>query len=195
MTYCFAITWNCSGQIMQQKNTYPWNYLLAAQPDKAQLQEVMEDQTLETRHKILAANLLLRMGISLKKELFAAIIEVAVEEGLDVVAAYKDGTARYLNHSEKMIFWDTKTVQSTALIQQLFSASGEVVQQIGPWKKARLPFPSGGKTRLSFLVSDGLYFGEGLFNALYKDPKGRPVIDAAIALMTFLIDQNLSAKN
>lgn len=180
---------------MQQKNTYPWNYLLAAQPDKAQLQEVMEDQTLETRHKILAANLLLRMGISLKKELFAAIIEVAVEEGLDVVAAYKDGTARYLNHSEKMIFWDTKTVQSTALIQQLFSASGEVVQQIGPWKKARLPFPSGGKTRLSFLVSDGLYFGEGLFDALYKDPKGRPVIDAAIALMTFLIDQNLSAKN
>jgi len=36
---------------------------------------------------------------------------------------------------------------------------------------------------MTFLVSDGLYFGEGPFNALQKDPLGGPVLAKAAQLL------------
>lgn len=48
-----------------------------------------------------------------KKELLAVIIEVGLENGLDVLASYANGTARYINQSGKMIIWEN-TIDDTA---------------------------------------------------------------------------------
>ena len=129
------------------------------------------------------------LPVSGEKEILSVIIEVGLPEGLDVVAAFKDGSARYINYSGKLIIWETRTNESDELISQLFSDSMDVVNKIGPWTEARRPAPTAGNIRLSFIVSDGLYFGEGPFEVLQNDPMGGPVIADAIKLMSFLIDQ------
>jgi hypothetical protein len=172
---------------------YPWDILLAKRPDIERLQGMVTDKTIEARIRILAYRLLSANGApSNKKELLGVIVEVALPGGLDVVAAYSDGRARYINHSQKLIVWENETEQSRELIRQLFSNSIKVVSKIGPWDKERRPAPEKGMARLTFLVADGLYFGEGPFDVLEKDPMGGPVIQSALQLMTYLI--NLPAK-
>jgi hypothetical protein len=169
---------------------YPWNILFSAAPTAEELNRIITAADTETRVKILAYRKLSAAGHQVTgKELLGVIVEVGLEEGLDTLAAYKDGTARYINHSGKMTVWETSTTESDNIIQQLFATSEEVVKQIGPWTDARRPAPQAGDIRLSFLVSDGLYFGEGPFEVLEKDAMGGPVIHSALLLLQFLAAQ------
>ncbi|HKP69521.1 MAG TPA: hypothetical protein VJV05_09570 [Pyrinomonadaceae bacterium] len=169
---------------------YPWTTVLADSPEVADLEKIVNDDELETRPKILAANLLRSLGqTDDSKELFGVIVEVGMDEGLDTLAAYEDGTARYINYTGSMVVWETRTAESDELIAELFGAARNVVAQIGPWDAARLNRPQAGNVRLSFLVSDGLYFGEGPFSVLAQDSIGGPVIGAATKLMQVLVSR------
>jgi hypothetical protein len=167
---------------------YPWTVVLDNNADDGDLRSVIEDGNVEARVKLLASRVLLTRGRPLAdKRIYGVIAEVAMNEGLDVLAAYEDRTARYLNYSGKVIVWETKTPESNELINDLFLAARKVVDEIGPWDKDRLPAPKAGNARISFLVSDGLYFGEAPFEMLAGDPLGGQVIDRAGRLMSFLI--------
>lgn len=175
---------------------YPWNILLADTPDQAQLTDVAADKTLEARQRLLAYYVLSAVGSPTStQELLGVIIEVGLPGGLDVLAAFDDGGARYFNQAEKLLIWETRTEQSTQLINQLFTESLRVVQRIGKWDKKRLPFPKNGFVRMSFLVSDGLYFGEGPFEFMQADPMGGPVIHAATQLMSYLTQYEASSES
>src|SRR5438309_1316877 len=88
-------------------NVYPWTELLSNNPDPDTLNKIATDQTLESRQRILAYNLLTAKGNPItQKELLAVIIEVGLQKGLDVLAAFSDGTARYINQAEKLLVWD-----------------------------------------------------------------------------------------
>lgn len=166
---------------------YPWNILFEKELNTDALQKITGDLTLESRPKILAYNKLFKASVKPStKELLGIIIEVHLEEGLDVLAAYRDGTARYINHSESLIIWDTANEQSKQLSNKLFTEGEQVIQKIGPWEEPRLPCPPPGDVRLSFLVSDGLYFGQGPIDVLFNDPMGAPTLQAATMLMQYL---------
>lgn len=177
-------------------NQYPWNLLFAHEPKIEDLKNIVDDWNLETRPKILAARKLSSLSNAIDgKRIFGVIVEVGMDEGLDTLAAYEDGTARYINYTESTIVWDTKTKESNELVVDLFLAARKVVEQIGPWDAARLRRPVSGNVRLSFLVGGDLYFGEGPFAVLARDKMGGPVIAAATKLMQLLItrtdDHNL----
>ncbi|HUP13192.1 MAG TPA: hypothetical protein VM187_13285 [Niastella sp.] len=166
---------------------YPWDVLMADKPEIAALNTIAMDRDLESRQRLLACHLLMQQNQTPdNQELMGVIVEVALPEGLDVLAAFSDGTARYINHSEKILVWETPTNESEQLIIELFNESVAVVNQIGPWEGERKPAPGTDMIRLSFLVSDGLYFGEGPFEVLQDDPMGGPVIQAATNLMAYL---------
>lgn len=168
---------------------YPWTEILQDDAVDSELQKVIDDPQLESRQKLLAANRLRQRGKPLPgRRIFGVVVEVGLEEGLDVLAAYEDGTARYINHSEKLVIWDSKTPESNELVVDLFLAARKVVDAIGPWDRPRLQPPKMGNIRMSFLVSDGLYFGEGPFDVLVKDPMGGPVVDRAAKLMNYLVN-------
>lgn len=169
--------------------SYTWKVLMSDNSSDADLQNIAEDELIESRLRLLACRLLQERGITLPKELLGVVVEVGLENGLDTLAAYKDGTARYINFTEKMIVWETNTPQSNLLINNLFQHSNEVVKRIGPWEKKRLGPPPVNSIRLSFLVTDGLYFGQGPFNDLRNDPMAAPVIDAATELLVFLTER------
>lgn len=168
----------------------PWKVLFAANPQAADLQQIIDDDNAESRTKILAYNQLRAAGIRPdKKELLAVIVEIGMDNGLDVLASFRDGTARYINQSERMIIWETADPQSQALTEQLFQEGAKVVAQIGPWHEARRPPPPKDYVRITFLVSDGLYFGEGPCEVLFSDPLGASALLAATKLMQYLTEK------
>jgi hypothetical protein len=182
-------------QSVSPATSYPWAILLASTPHPAQLAAIASDESLEARPRLLACYILSATGSPpTDRFLLGVIIEVAMPEGLDVLAAFNDGTARYINHTEKLLIWDTRTAESDQLIGQLLAHSQTLVSRIGRWEGERRPAPTEGMARLTLLVSDGIYFGEGPFNALYADSLGGPVINAGIQLMDYLTRQVETAR-
>lgn len=177
----------------KSKEVYPWDILISDKIDSPGLQKIIKDNDLESRMKILAYHKLpIEEHENEDKELLGVIVEVGLDEGLDVLASYKDGTARYINYTEKTIIWDAKDAQSNSLTEDLFSHSMNIIKQIGPWDQPRRPAPAKGNLRISFLVSDGLYFGEGPMNALFGDPMASPALNAALALMQYITEKSES---
>ena len=114
------------------------------------------------------------------------IVEIALDEGLDTLAAYADGRIRYINHAGGMTIVEEGS-PLRAQVDGLLLASQSVVARIGPWEGDRLPPPPTGQARLTFLVGGDIYFGQAPFEALAADPMAGPVLSTATALLTALV--------
>ena len=176
--------------------SYPFDVLFSESSSIADLQNIIDDADTDPRLKILAYNKQLSKGHKpTKKELLAVIVEVGLDRGLDVLASFKNGTARYINQTGKVLIWETTTdANVNQLTGDLFAKAMDVVKQIGPWDKPRKPHPSKGNMRLSFLVSDGLYFGEGSMDVLFNDKLASPTLTIATSLMQYLTKKSLEVK-
>src|SRR5581483_4406095 len=127
-----------------------------------------------------------------KKELIAVIVEVGLDEGLDVLSSFNDGTARYINQTGKLLIWETTTdAKANELGINVFSNSINILNRIGPWHKPRLPHPVQGNTRITFLVSDGLYFGEAPTGVLFSDQLAGPALSSAVQLLKYITEKSL----
>jgi hypothetical protein len=168
----------------------PWSMLFNPNPEPEAIARIAGDQRHESRVRMLAFNLLRATGKAVAaRELLGTIVEVRLSEGLDTLAAFVDGSARYLNHSGRMAVVEGSPNPFTAEIEGLIRASQSIVAAIGPWDRERLPPPKEGNIRLTFLVSDGLSFGEGPMEAMQQDAKAAPLIGAATALLVKLVDE------
>ena len=180
-----------------QPYTYPFDILFSETSSVADLQKIIDDGTSDPRNKMLAYNRQISQGHKPhKKELLGVIVEVGLDEGLDVLASYSNGTARYINYTERIVVWETTDdTKANEISDELFACSQKIVNQIGPWDKARRPNPTKGNVRLSFLVSDGLYFGEGAMNVLFNEPMAKPALTKATELMQYLTQKSLEVNN
>ncbi|HRI02045.1 MAG TPA: hypothetical protein PK006_13420 [Saprospiraceae bacterium] len=179
----------------KELDAYPWNIIFSDSIETEQLQKLIDDSNTESRMKVLAYNKLLSAGhIPHHKVLLAVIVEVGLDQGLDVLASYSGGTARIINQTEKVLIWETIDKQSLQLTEDLFTKSQDIVKLIGPWNKPRRPAPSTGNARISFLVSDGLYFGEGAIEVLFNDPLAGPALTSATYLMSYITEKSLESK-
>jgi hypothetical protein len=180
-------------KMVKQPYAYPWNILLSDTVDAAGLEKITTDRNVETRVKMLAYDQLRSNGEPInKRDLLAVIIEVGLDDGLDVLASYQDGTARYLNHAGSVLIWEATDAQSHQLTDNLFNNSIAIVSKIGPWNNPRRPHPATGNVRLSFIVSDGLYFGEGPINVLFNDALAKPALNSATELMQYLTEKAIT---
>lgn len=161
-----------------------WGTLLAERPDKAALHGVANDVRNEGRVRSIAFNRLRALGESVPpKQVLGVIVEVPLQNGLDVLAAFSEGGVRYLNQSGKVAIFEGRGNPLETMAKELVALSGPIVSKIGPWDKKRLPPPKSGSVRVTFLVSDGLYFGEGPFTVLQRDPMAGPVLSSAARLL------------
>jgi len=162
----------------------PWAVLLAEDPRPEALRAIAEDAAQESRLRVLAYNRLREKEEAVPPgKLLGVIVEIALDEGLDVLAAFPDGRVRYINHAGGMSVFEASPPEVDTQVRRLLAASQPVVSQIGPWDQARLPPPSRGMVRMTFLVSDGLYFGEGPQKYMQADPMGGPVVAASLGLL------------
>ena len=148
------------------------------------------DQTQEGRVRYLAFQRLRLSGQTVpQRQLLGVVVEVPLSGGLDTLAAYTDGGVRYINQSGKMLIAESVPLFQP-LVARLFEASQLVVSRIGPWNEARREPPRAGRVRLTFLVSDGLYFGEGLLSAMQQEPLAAPVIQRATELLQAVVAED-----
>lgn len=176
--------------------TYPFDILFSDTSSATDLQKIIDDSSTDPRIKVLAYNKQRSVGHQpIKKELLAVIVEIGLDRGLDVLASFKDGTARYINQAGKILIWESTTDEkANELIRTLFSNGEKIIAQIGPWDKPRKPAPTRDNARLSFLVSDGLYFGEGPVDVLFKDSLANPALTSATQILKYLTEKSLESK-
>ena len=158
---------------------------------KQTLRRILAVPDLESRQYLQAWHFLRGLGehppAGEAKRLYGVVVEVALESGLDIVAAYADGTARYFNYSGAGVVWERPDDSLDPAIDALFDAGREVLERIGPWEGERPSAPPTGQVRISLLAPGGLHFGQGGFDVLASDSMGGPVIAAATRLMQELI--------
>jgi hypothetical protein len=167
--------------------------VLSDSPDRGDLERIGNDLDVESRVRALAFRRLQAMNVSVPSgHLLGVILEWPQENGLDVLAAFPDGRIRYINRSEKFAILDTIPLDLLEQADELLRVSQHIVDRSGPWGRPRLPPPSGDLIRMNFLVSDGLYFGQGSYSALMEDALAPPVINAAILLLEMLVEPALA---
>lgn len=176
-----------------QAELYPWKILFSESCTAGDLRTLINDPQTESRAKILAYRKLLTKGDrAVKKETLGVIVEVGLDVGTDVLAAYKDGTARYMNQSGKIIILEINDERSDFLISELFYESESIVKQIGPWdKQERLAPPAQGIARITFLIADRLYFLQAPMDDICHDSLSGPALNAATLLMHHITEKAL----
>jgi hypothetical protein len=155
------------------------------------------DLSQESRVRALAYNLLRAKGWQVPaKVLLGVILEVPLEKGLDTLAVFSDGRVRYINQTGKIVVMETAPPDVHAKAAEVLAAAQTIVDKIGPWDKTRLPPPTTKEAdiRMTFLVSDGLYFGQGGFGNLQRDPMSAPLIRSSGQLLQLVVDAALNRK-
>lgn len=157
-------------------------------PAEGDQQAIADDDTAESRRRVVAFRRLAAGGTQAdaKPPLLGVIVEIAMDEGLDTLAAYADGSVRYINHGGGMTIVEPGG-PLLAQVGALLLAGRPAVDAIGPWHGERQPPPPAGQARLTFLVGGQIYFGQGPFGALANDDLAGPVIQAALALLQAVV--------
>jgi hypothetical protein len=187
----------------EPQGAYPWGTFAEARTALAagdtagavaHWKRLAADVNLEPRHNLQAWHFLRQHGEQPGEEdgkkLLGVVIEVAMPEGLDLLAAYADHSARYYNFSGAGIVWERPDDSLDAAIDALLAASAEIVARIGPWERGRPGVPPEGHARLNFLTPSGLHFGQAPMQALAADPMGAPVLQLGAELMQALIGKS-----
>jgi hypothetical protein len=181
-------------------NESPWNLFKAVKEnvdrgDIADAIEVLEIITalpgLESRQYLQAFHFIneLRGSVEHDTKVFGVVLELSMPGGHDIVAIYADHSARYLNYSGKMIFWEQPDISIDKLIDDILEQAVNIVAKIGPWKDAR-PGPTGEQiARINFLTSHGLHFGEAPQRVLFHDPMAGRIMFAMLDLAKLLINK------
>jgi hypothetical protein len=164
----------------------------------ASLQQVLALPDLEPRHYLQAWHFLRLLGVqppgSEAKRVLGVVVEVALPEGLDLVAAYPNNSARYYNFSGAGVVWEQAVDLEGGPIQALLAAAQPVAAAIGPWLEARPAAPPTGMVRLNILTPSGLHFGQGDIDVFFQEPLAAPALARAYALMQALIAMSSTGK-
>jgi hypothetical protein len=121
------------------------------------------------------------------RELRGVVVEVGMDEGLDLLAAYADGTARYYNHSGAAVVWEHPDASLDAQIDAVLASARPLCDFVEPWV-GQLPAPPPiNQVRINMLTPAGVRFGQGPWDDLAQAGGGQ-VLAAATQLMRSLID-------
>jgi hypothetical protein len=181
------------------KSAFPWsNFFEANEAIKAGdnaraiplLKQIVEKEGLNTRIYLQAWHTLRSLEEwppeSQRGYLQGVVVENHMDHGLDIVAAYRDYTARYWNYSGTGVVWEARDREIDQLVVGLLAVGDAIMKQIGLGQHETPPVPEKGYLRIYLMAYDGSCFGHGLFEQLSRDKMGNAAIGAAINLMNGL---------
>jgi hypothetical protein len=155
------------------------------------LKEIVSRNGLESMQYAQVWHFLRQLGIrpapEEAKNILGVVVEVGMDKGLDILAAYSDLTARYYNFSGAGVVWERPDASLDRSIQKILDSARAVVDKIAPWREPRPIEPPKGHIRINMLTPSGLHFGQGPFKVLASDPVGGPVVTAAVELMQLMV--------
>jgi hypothetical protein len=127
------------------------------------------------------------------KDVLGLIAEMPVPQGHDLLAAYRDGSVRYLNHSGTVaVVEDRSSVEIQAAVRRWIAVGHMVVHTIGPWTEPTFPPLARGHARIVILTPSGPHFGQGPVERLTADQTAGPFVGVATSLMQLVVNEVLS---
>lgn len=164
-----------------------WQQLMfSPRPAVSAILDLAEDRSQESWIRILAYEWLRRQGSStlpLRTELLGVIVELPVAGGLDVLAVYRDGRIRYVNHVGVMVAFHEGAQCVTESASRMLEAAQSALEHGDTEMHDRRPPFRHDAVRLSFLTSSGLHMSEGVWPRLVCDPLFGPVLRQAVTLL------------
>jgi hypothetical protein len=148
---------------------------------------IAETEGLEPRHTLQAWHFLGSAGVrppeSVAADVYGVVAQVPVSGGHDLLVAYRDGAARYLNHSGSVAVVEPPAPDGLAAAITAWLAEGSRLSAaIGPWE-GPLPDVPKRHARILMLTPSGPRFGQGPFADLSADPMASAFLDAATAVL------------
>ena len=190
------------------KTIFPWsNFVEANQAMKKNdnakamnlLKQVVDANGLDTRIYLQAWHTLVSLGEfppeSTRGQIQGAVIENHMDQGLDIVAAFADHSARYWNYSGTGIVWDARDPKIDEVIDNLFYVNQQIMKRIGIGLRDTPHIPPKGNIRIFLMAYDGSCVGEGTYDFLYNDEMGKYAINTAYGLMMTLMDKQKQSQS
>jgi hypothetical protein len=147
---------------------------------KTRLREILAMPDLETRTILWTWSSLREVGENpdpkLAFEVLGVVLEVPVNGGFDTLAAYADGSARYLNYSGSAIFWDAPDTTVKALCEKLIDEAASAGTATEPRSTLKLPRD---RAQVTLLTRSGNYVAS----------MPGPVMQAGAKLMMVMMDR------
>lgn len=180
----------------------PWSHLAAAlrasdaATAKAAFRRVLAMNSAESRIALLAWNGLRKLGEApppaVANDVLGVIVEVPQAGGMDTLAAYADGGARYLNQSGKMTVWELPADPRTQRVRDVIKAARPATSAVRLVPR-RAPPPGSGRIRITLLTPGGMRAQDGSM-AEISDGKLGPTLDAATKLLVMLVNATLEKE-
>jgi hypothetical protein len=152
-------------------------------------QQIADTEETESRNVLQAWTFLRANGVvpppSVERNVLGVVVEMPVSGSRDVLAAYRNGSCRYLNHSGRVAVVDDALQADARAVTDVGQVLGQV---LGTWDGAALPDLPRGHARLTLLTPAGFRFGQGPANVLLRDPNAVPVLDASAHLLAKVVE-------
>jgi hypothetical protein len=168
----------------------------AGQPHEAAeiWRQIASTEGLESRQTLQAWHFLRQAGYQppadRAKFVLGVVAEMPVGSAHDLLAAYRDGSARYLNYSGKAVVWDAPSVSPIQEAIDTWLDSGQVIANAtGPWDQPSFPPLPAGHARAMVLTPGGPHFGQGREADLSADPLAGSFLSSATSLMQLLVSR------
>jgi hypothetical protein len=122
------------------------------------------------------------------------VIEVGAAGGPYAMAVYSDLRAQYITETGKVLVSEDNAAEMKERIQTILSISQKIIGKAEPWNEARPSHPPADEFRITFLVADGVYIGQGKLAELNNDPVASAMVALAGELMVILAKRAREAK-
>jgi hypothetical protein len=156
-------------------------------------QEIALAEGLGSRHTLQAWHFMRQAGhlppAEVAELVLGAVAEVPMHNSHDLLAAYQDKTAEYINHSGRAAAWGSgPDGPKEAAVSHWLAVTQTMANSIGPWDETNLPQLPAGHARVAALTPNGPYFGQGPAALLSADPKAGSFLGAATRVMQLMVD-------
>lgn len=160
---------------------------------------IAHDESLESRNRLQAWHFLRSINVNpdealVARQAWGVVVEVPVDGGHDVLAAYPVGGVRYLNHAGGATVLEEGQGGEAVLaaLAELLVAGQALADVLGAWTEAALPELPADQTRLLVLTPGGHRFGQGPDDALRQEPLAEALFSAATELLVAVVSLTTS---
>ncbi|MEJ2397708.1 MAG: hypothetical protein P8Z67_05500 [Gammaproteobacteria bacterium] len=111
-----------------------WKLLFSSNPDIQAIRKLGESKKADSRQKLLADHILIENKHKpVHKVLLGVIVEVAFKNGLDTLAAYRDGSVYYIHRDGHVKKLQKPGKKIAAKVRKLFLEAQPIIEKIKPW--------------------------------------------------------------
>jgi hypothetical protein len=154
--------------------------------DPTNVRAIAEDQNKESRVRALAYNWLRARHETVPAAAWlGVIVEVPVDNGTDVLAAYVDGRVRYINHTGAMSLFEGAPPEIAAGAKAVVDSAAAAGGLFKPLQGSRTA-PTR-DLRFIVLTADGLRVVQGSWQEIGSDPKLDQILNNATRLLHLVV--------